>query len=66
MRNSGGFADAAPVVVETVTVGNITLRNVPGFVAKQGVLHENLLGQTFLARLAGYNVENNRLILKGR
>ena len=53
-------------MIGTMMIGNITLRNVPGFVAKQGMLQENLLGQTFLARLAGFNVENNLLVLKGR
>jgi clan AA aspartic protease (TIGR02281 family) len=65
VKTANGIAEVAPVVIETMTVGNITQRNVPGYVAKQGTLQANLLGQTFLARLAGYNVENNQLVLKG-
>jgi clan AA aspartic protease (TIGR02281 family) len=66
IKTANGTADVAPVMIDTMTIGNITLRNVSGFVAKEGMLHENLLGQTFLARLAGFNVERNLLVLKGR
>jgi aspartyl protease family protein len=66
IKTANGTADVAPVMIDTMTIGNITLRNVSGFVAKEGMLHENLLGQTFLARLAGFNVERNLLMLKGR
>jgi clan AA aspartic protease (TIGR02281 family) len=66
VKTANGSADVAPIVIETLTVGNITQRNVTGFVAKQGSLQDNLLGQTFLARLSGYNVDKNVLLLKGR
>jgi aspartyl protease family protein len=65
VKTANGAADVAPITIDTVTVGNITLRAVQGFVAKQGMLQTNLLGQTFLARLAGYNVEKNVLVLRG-
>ncbi len=66
IKTANGTADVAPVMIDTMLIGNITLRNVPGFVAKEGMLQQNLLGQTFLARLSGYNVEKNLLVLKGR
>jgi len=66
VKTANGNADVAPLTIDTVTIGNITLRAVQGFVAKQGMLQTNLLGQTFLARLAGYNVEKNVLVLRGR
>lgn len=66
IKTANGTADVAPVMIDTMIIGNITLRNVAGFVAKQGMLHENLLGQTFLERLSGFNVEKNLLVLKGR
>jgi clan AA aspartic protease (TIGR02281 family) len=65
-KTANGTAEMAPVIIDTITIGNITQHNVPGFVAKQGMLQENLLGQTFLARLAKYNVENNHLVLTGK
>jgi aspartyl protease family protein len=66
VKTANGIAEVAPVVIETLTVGDITQRNVPGFVAKRGAMHENLLGQSFLSRLSGFNVEKNRLVLQGR
>ena len=65
-KTANGTAEVAPVMIDTITVGNITVRHVPGFVGRPGALHENLLGQAFLARLSGYNVERNQLVLKGR
>jgi aspartyl protease family protein len=66
IKTANGTAEVAPVTIETMIIGNITLRKVSGFVARQGALPQNLLGQTFLARLSGFNVENNLLILRGR
>jgi clan AA aspartic protease (TIGR02281 family) len=66
VKTANGTADAAPIIIDTLTVGNITQRHVLGYVAKEGVLPRNLLGQSFLARLSGYNVENNQLVLRGR
>jgi clan AA aspartic protease (TIGR02281 family) len=66
VKTANGIADVAPVVIDTLEIGSITQRHVSGFVAKTGTLQENLLGQTFLARLAKYNVEDNRLVLTGK
>jgi clan AA aspartic protease (TIGR02281 family) len=66
IKTANGSADVAPVNIDTMVVGNITLRNVAGFVAKEGMLQQNLLGQTFLGRLSGFDVENNVLVLRGR
>jgi aspartyl protease family protein len=66
IKTANGTADAAPVTIAAMTIGNITLRNVFAVVAKEGMLHESLLGQTFLGRLSGFNVENNLLVLTGR
>jgi clan AA aspartic protease (TIGR02281 family) len=66
IKTANGTAEVAPITIDTMIIGNITLRKVSGFVAKEGALPQNLLGQTFLARLSGFNVENNLLILRGR
>jgi clan AA aspartic protease (TIGR02281 family) len=65
VKTANGTADVAPIIIDTLTIGNITERRVIGYVAREGVLPRNLLGQSFLARLSGYNVENNQLVLKG-
>jgi clan AA aspartic protease (TIGR02281 family) len=65
VKTANGVADVAPVIIDKITIGNITQRHIVGYVAREGALPRNLLGQTFLAGLAGFNVENNRLVLKG-
>jgi len=54
------------VVLDSLAVGTITERRVPALVARPGALHDNLLGMTFLNRLASYEVRGNRLILRGK
>jgi clan AA aspartic protease (TIGR02281 family) len=65
VRTANGIAEVAPVTIATLTVGNITRRNVPALVARLGKLEVNLLGQSFLTRIAGYNLDGNALILRG-
>lgn len=64
VSTANGRSMAAPVTLRAVTVGNITLNQVRGLVARPGALQENLLGQSFLSRLSGYSVERNRLVLR--
>lgn len=64
VSTANGRAMAAPVTLDAVTVGNITLKGVRALVARPGALQENLLGQSFLSRLSGYSVERNRLVLR--
>jgi aspartyl protease family protein len=61
---ANGMALAAPVTLDSLTVGSITLRRVQALVVRDGLLSENLLGQTFLERLSSYEVRGNRLILR--
>jgi aspartyl protease family protein len=64
VATANGSALAAPVVLGSLSVGPITERNVPALIAREGVLHANLLGMTFLERLGSYEVRGNRLILR--
>jgi aspartyl protease family protein len=66
ISTANGTAYAAPVLIDAITIGPITERRVPGLVARSGMLGQNLLGQTFLTRLPGYEVRGDRLILRGR
>lgn len=66
VSTANGAAMAAPVVIDRLTVGSITERNVRALIARSGVLHANLLGMSFLERLGSYEVRGNRLILRGR
>ncbi|GJD34623.1 retropepsin-like aspartic protease family protein [Methylobacterium aerolatum] len=60
---ANGPTSAAPIQLETLSVGTITERNVNAMVARPGALAGNLLGQTFLDRLGSYEVRGDRLIL---
>jgi len=66
VATANGGALAAPVVIDRLTVGSITERNVRALIARAGVLHANLLGMTFLERLGSYEVRGNRLILRAQ
>jgi aspartyl protease family protein len=64
VATANGRTLAAPITIETLAVGPISERRVQALVARPGVLRENLLGMTFLERLASYEVRGNRLILR--
>src|SRR3954467_3097453 len=64
VSTANGRTLAAPVTIDRIAIGPITERRIRALVAKPGVLHENLLGMTFLDRLASYEVRGNRLILR--
>jgi aspartyl protease family protein len=66
VQTANGPARAAPVTLKALTIGDITERNLRALVAKRGALGENLLGQSFLERLAAYGVEGDLLTLKAK
>ena len=66
VSTANGTALAAPVVIDSLSVGSITEKRVPALIARTGVLHANLLGMSFLERLGSYEVRGNRLILRAR
>mgnify|MGYP000361904600 FL=1 len=51
VRTANGIARVAPVVLDRVSIGDVTVRNVPAAVAEDGKLHMTLLGMSFLSRL---------------
>ena len=63
---ANGRTLAADARIPLLSVGGITEKNVRALIARPGSLRENLLGQSFLERLASYTVENNRLVMRGR
>jgi aspartyl protease family protein len=63
---ANGATMAAATTLNRLTVGTIVERRVRALVARPGALRENLLGMTFLERLASYEVRGNRLTLRGR
>ncbi|MEZ5901481.1 MAG: TIGR02281 family clan AA aspartic protease [Hyphomicrobiaceae bacterium] len=63
VRTANGVARVAPVELGSITVGDITVRNVRGAVAEQGKLHKTLLGMTFLSRLSRVEMRPHALVL---
>ena len=66
VSTANGAALAAETTLARVAVGRIAVKNVRALVAKPGALTENLLGMSFLEKLASYTVENNKLILRAK
>jgi aspartyl protease family protein len=62
---ANGTARSASVVLNSVTIGGITRKNVRASVSQAGQLGVNLLGQSFTSSLAGLKVEGDTLVLLG-
>ncbi len=54
---------AAPVVLRALRVGQFSVFDLPASV-NAAPLRVSLLGMSFLGRLRGYTVENDRLVLR--
>ena len=64
VSTANGVARVAPVTLDRVTIGDITVRDVPAAVAERGRLKTSLLGMSFLSRLSGFDMRAGRLILQ--
>lgn len=62
---ANGRTTAAPVVLDSLAVGSITVSRVRAVVAQPGGLRESLLGMSFLDRIRGWSVERDRLTFRG-
>jgi aspartyl protease family protein len=64
VSTANGQARVAPVVLERVSIGDITLRNVPAAVSEPGNLTTSLLGMSFLGRLQRVEMRAGTLVLQ--
>jgi aspartyl protease family protein len=64
LKTANGTSYLAPVRLKSVRVGQLTLDDVEALVAKPGTLNENLLGMSFLRRLASYEVAGDFITLR--
>jgi aspartyl protease family protein len=62
---ANGRARAAPVTLDRVAIGGLEERSVDALVVQPGQLHRSLLGMSFLNRLQSWQVNGDRLILRG-
>lgn len=64
VKTANGTVRAAPVQLNAVEVGGLTVRNVQALVAPDDALSENLLGLSFLTRLKRFEYSNGKLVLE--
>jgi aspartyl protease family protein len=64
VSTANGPARVAPVTLDRVSIGDITVRNVPAAVSEPGKLATSLLGMSFLGRLQQIDIRGGVLVLK--
>jgi aspartyl protease family protein len=64
LKTANGASYLAAVRLKSVRVGQVTMDDVEALVAKPGTLNENLLGMSFLRRLASYQVAGDFITLR--
>ena len=64
VNTANGVARVAPVTIDRVSIGDITVRNVPGAVLEAGKLETTLLGMSFLSRLQRVDMRTGSLVLQ--
>ena len=64
VNTANGIARIAPVTIDRITIGNITVRNVPAAVSEPGSLTTSLLGMSFLGRLQRVDMRPGLLVLQ--
>lgn len=64
VQTANGRSYAAPVHLNSVSVGAVSLKRVEALVAKPGSLQTSLLGMSFLSRLRSYEFSGKYLTLR--
>jgi aspartyl protease family protein len=64
VSTANGVVRAAPVMLNSVDIGGLVVRDVRALVVPGGALGENLLGLSYLTRLKRFEYSNNRLLLE--
>ena len=64
VSTANGKIKAAPIKLERIEIGDITVFDVPALVLPDEALSQNLLGVAFLSRLRRYEVADGRLVLE--
>ena len=63
VSTANGFARIAPVTIDRISIGDITVRDVSGAVMEAGKLGTTLLGMSFLSRLQRVDIRSGMLVL---
>ena len=65
ISTANGMSYYAPVRIKSLSIGGIEVRDVEAAVIPRGQLGTNLLGMSFLKRLRGFDIADNRINLRG-
>lgn len=66
VATANGRSLTAAVRLPELKIGGIVERDLEALVARDGVLHENLLGMTFLNKLESFTFSRDKLVLRGQ
>ena len=64
VRTANGIANVAPVLLDSISIGDITLYDIEAVVSEPGRLGTTLLGMTFIGRLSRAEMRGGVLILQ--
>src|SRR5579883_33917 len=60
---ANGVARVASVMLDSVRIGDITVKDVQAVIAEPGRMTQNLLGMSFIKQLSGFELNGNKLTL---
>lgn len=63
VRTANGVAPVAPLTLDDISIGPLTVRDVPAVVIRRPMTTA-LLGMSFLSRLEGYEARDDHLVLR--
>lgn len=63
VSTANGRAKVAPITIERLSIGPITVRNIQGAVSERGKMRQTLLGMSFLGRLSRVDMRAGTLVL---
>jgi aspartyl protease family protein len=64
VSTANGTSRVAPVTLDRISIGDITVRGVRAAVAERGLLSVTLLGMSFLSRLERVDMRDGLMVLK--
>ena len=64
LTTASGKSFVAPLVLESLTIGDLTVHEIKAAVAQDGALHSSLLGMSFLEKLNETVIQKGRMILR--
>jgi len=64
LTTANGKSFVAPLTLDTLSIGDVTVHDIRAAVAQPGALHSSLLGMSFLESLGETVIQKNRMILR--